>query len=193
MPRVVAKSSIDIAIPPGESILVFSQDSAQVFERVGSTRNLLGTINAGSQAFGPFANGAIVIIDAGEHIAWFSVGAAPIISEMLVYKIQRAPTAISTSGAIPISALSGGLINASAGLLGLTGTLPTGAAIDAASDFLVDDAFDWSVISTGLGAYTLAASAGHSIVGSASVGSAQSAAFRTRKTGAGTFVTYRMG
>lgn len=192
MPRMVGKSSLDIVVPSGESILVFCQESAQVFQRVGDSRNLLDTVRSGQQTFGPFASGAIIIIDAGEHSVMYAIGATPLLRELVRSKIQRAPTAISASGAIPLSALFNGVINANAGLLGLTGTLPTGAVIEAALDFRADDSFDWNIISTGLGTYTIAASAGHTIVGTAGVGSTQSAMFRTRKTAANTFVTMRI-
>lgn len=193
MPRVVAKSSVEVAVPSGQSILVFCQDQASVYHRVGETNNPLGTVTSGSQTFGPFASGATIVIDSGEYLAWYSVGVSPVMREMIGYRIQRAPIAINSSGAIPLSTLISGVINANAGLLGLTGTLPTGAVIDAASDFRVDDAFDWYVISIGLGTYNIGASAGHTIVGASGVGSTQSAHFRTRKSAANTFVTMRIG
>lgn len=193
MPRVVAMSSVEVVVPSGQSILVFCQDSATIWHKTDSGNVNLGTVNAGQQSFGPFAKSETVIIDAGEYLAWYSVGTSPIMREMIGYKIQRAPVAINSSGAIPLSALFNRVINASAGLLGLTGTLPTGAVIDASSDFRVDDAFEWYVISTGLGTYNIAASAGHTIVGASGVGSAQSAHFVTRKSAANTFVTMRIG
>lgn len=193
MPRVVGKSRTDVVVPAGQSILVFCQDSAEVYEIAGASRNHLGTVSGRSQTFGPFASGGTISIDAGEYVAWYNVSLSPIMQEMIAYRIQRAPIAISASGAIPLSALVTGVINANAGLLGLTGTLPTGATIDAASDFRVDDSFDWYVISTGLGTYTIGASAGHTIVGTAGVGSTQSAHFRTRKSAANTFITMRIG
>lgn len=192
MPRIVGKSSLDIVVAPGESVLVFCQESAQVFQKVDASRTLLGTVTSGQQTFGPFASGATLVIDSGEYMVIYSVGVSPIMRELIGYRIQRAPVAISASGSIPLSAIINGVINANAGLLGLTGTLPTGSVIESASDFRVDDAFDWHVISTGLGAYNIAASAGHTIVGASSVGSAQSGKFRTRKSAANTFVTMRI-
>lgn len=194
MPRMVAaKSTITVAVPSGQSITVFTQDSANVYQVVGESRNLIGTVSMGQQTFGPFAGGASIAIEAGNLSAFFSIGAIPILTEFLIYKVQRAPVAINAGGAIPINALFGGLINATAGLLGLSGTLPTGTTLDAAGDFRPDDAFEWVIMSTGLGTYSIAASAGHTIVGAAGVGSAQSGAFRTRKTGPNVFVTYRIG
>lgn len=192
MPRVVGKSRTDVVVPAGQSIMVFCQDSASVYEIVGASRNLLGTVSGRSQTFGPFAGGANISIDAGEYVAWYNVAMSPVMTEMIVYRIQRAPIAINAAGAIPLSALVTGVINGGAGLLGITCTLPTGADIDASSDFRVDDAFDWYVISTGLGTFTVGASAGHTIVGTAGVGSTQSGHFRTRKTAANTFVTMRI-
>lgn len=192
MPRMVGKSSLDIVVPSGESILVFCQESAQVFQRVGESRNLLDTVTSGQQTFGPFASGANIIIESGEYMVMYSVGVSPVMRELIGYRIQRAPVAINASGNIPLSAIISGVINANAGLLGLTGTLPTGSTIDAASDFRVDDAWDWYVISTGLGSYNIAASSGHTIVGNASIGSTQSGKFRTRKSAANTFVTMRI-
>lgn len=192
MPRVVGKSRTDVTVPAGQSIMVFCQDSASVYEVVGGARNQLGTVSAGSQVFGPFASGANISIDAGEQVAWFAVGVTPVMREMIGYRLQLSPISISSPGAIPLAAITGGVINGSAGVLGMTCTLPTGAALDAASDFKPGDAFDWHVISTGLGTFIIGASAGHTIVGSAGVGSTQSGHFRTRKAGANTFVTMRI-
>jgi hypothetical protein len=59
---------------------------------------------------------------------------------------------------------------------------------------LVDEAFDWYVINTGAtNAFTVAAGTGHTLVGSGTVALSSSGAFRTRKTAANTFVTYRIG
>lgn len=193
MPRVVAKSRSEVAVPAGQSILVFCQESAQVFEKVGLVYNSLGTVNNGQQTFGPFVSGATIAIDAGDYMAFYSIAASPVMRELIGYRIQRAPVAINAAGAIPASALVVGIINGSAGLLGITCTLPTGTDLDRISDFRMDDAFDWYVISTGLGTFTIGASAGHTIVGAAGVGSTQSAHFRTRKTAANTFVTMRIG
>jgi hypothetical protein len=191
---VAAKSSVTITVPPAQSIVVFTQDSADVYQIVGASRNLLGTVTAAQQTFGPFAGGATIVIDANNHSVFFSFGSSPVLPELLRSKIQLAPAAINGSSALTVANLFNGLINANAGLLGATGTLPTGSALDAAAGFRPDDAFDWTVMSTGLGTFNIGASAGHTIGGgSAGVGSGQSGAFRTRKTGTNTFVTYRIG
>jgi hypothetical protein len=57
----------------------------------------------------------------------------------------------------------------------------------------IDTAFDWVLINTGSGTATLAAGTGHTIVGAATTAIATSSRWRTRKTAANTFVTYRIG
>ena len=75
----------------------------------------------------------------------------------------------------------------------IAGTLPTGAVLDAASEFAVGDSFDWSVIATGANAFTVTAAAtGHTVVGTGAVATVTSAIWRTRKTAADTFVSYRL-
>jgi hypothetical protein len=71
-------------------------------------------------------------------------------------------------------------------------TLDTGTVMDAAGTFAVDDSFDWAIINTGGNTLTVTASTGHTIVGTATVVTVVSARFRTRKTAANTFVTYRL-
>lgn len=109
---------------------------------------------------------------------------------------QPAPTAKTADATLTIAELLTKIITAtSASAVALT--LPTGALTDAAFDDMpVDTAFDWSVINLGntSGAVTMTAAAtGHTYVGSATVAINTSALFRTRKTAADTFVTYRVG
>jgi hypothetical protein len=72
-------------------------------------------------------------------------------------------------------------------------TLDTGAIMDTTLDMAIGDSFDWSFINTGGNTVTVTASTGHTIVGVATVLTVSSGHFRTRKTAASTFITYRMG
>jgi hypothetical protein len=77
----------------------------------------------------------------------------------------------------------------------VTATLDTGATVELASNWAVNDSFDWAVINTG-GANSFvvtAAASGHTVVGSGTVAASSSGQFRTRKTATDTFVTYRLG
>ena len=109
---------------------------------------------------------------------------------------QPAPTALAASATLTIAQLLTGIVTTS-GTAAITLTLPTGTLTDAGVTgpaLPVNGCFDWTVINTGTGsgAVTLAAGTGHTIVGSTAVAIATSAGFRTRKTAANTFVTYRM-
>lgn len=192
MPNIVmARSSARIVVPDAQSITIFTQDSADVSQDVSGVVTPLGTVTASQQTFGPFSGGATVVIDAGALPAFHATGSSPILREMMGHMIQRAPVAINAAGAIPVSALANGIITSNS-LLGITCTLPTGAAIDSMSNFRMDDAFEWCVIAAGLFGFTVGASAGHTIVGPAGVGSGTAGYFRTRKAGANTFVSYRI-
>jgi hypothetical protein len=110
--------------------------------------------------------------------------------------IQPTPTAKTGSATLTIAELQTRIITAtSASAVALT--LPTGTLTDAgvlggASNN--DESFEWTVINLGSssGAVTMTAGTDHTYVGAAVVAIATSARFRTRKTAANTFVTYRI-
>ena len=109
---------------------------------------------------------------------------------------QPTPTAKSASATLTIAELLTSIVTTS-GTAAITLTLPTGTLSDAgvtAPALPVNGCFDWAVINTGTssGAVTVAAGTAHTLVGSATVAIGTSAGFRTRKTGANTFVTYRL-
>ena len=109
---------------------------------------------------------------------------------------QPAPTALAVSATLTIAQLLTGIVTTS-GTVAITLTLPTGTLSDAGVTgpaLPVNGSFDWAVINTGTssGAVTMAAGIGHTIVGSTAVAIGSSAGFRTRKTAANTFVTYRV-
>ncbi len=71
-------------------------------------------------------------------------------------------------------------------------TLETGATSDAWPSLAIDSEHEWSIINTNATyAITLTAASGHTIAGTATVSPSESAKFKTRKTAASTFVTYR--
>jgi hypothetical protein len=76
----------------------------------------------------------------------------------------------------------------------VTATLDTGAIMDTAGTFAIGDYVDWSVINTGAAAaFTVtAAASGHTVVGAGAVALSTSGRFRTLKTAANTFVSYRL-
>jgi hypothetical protein len=81
-------------------------------------------------------------------------------------------------------------------------TLPTGTDMDTGANFGTDDSFDWSITNLAAAAadtITITANTAHTLVGNPIVNSSHattvadaSAVFRSRRTGAATWVTYRI-
>ena len=72
--------------------------------------------------------------------------------------------------------------------------LPTGANLDLATEWAIDEGFDFSVITLAAFALTITVNTGVTIVGSAATAatSGSTARFRLRKTAADTFIAYRI-
>lgn len=197
-------NSGDIVIPANESIAVACQGTAQVSRKLGFPNypdqvTLIGTVINGQSVFGPYASGATIIVEAvGGVTAFYEVGTAPQVQQgRLISGVQAAPVDIADGGSMAYTTASilGGLVTATP-TASRNIQLPTGAAMDLASTFAINDFFDWSVITLAAFALTTTAGAsGHTIVGAAATAatSGSAARFRTRKTAADTFVTYRIG
>ena len=186
-----------ITIPAGEKIAVFTKDVAGVQQQLGypnvpAQLDDVGTVENTMTVFGAYASGATIIVTAGAAPVLYAVGVAPTILEILSSEYQAAPVAVDVTGAVSATALLGGIVTSTTAAA-VAGTIPTGTVMDAASEFAVGDSFDWSVINTGgVNAFTVTAAANHTIVGAAAVAASTSGHFRTRKTAANTFVTYRI-
>jgi hypothetical protein len=188
-----------VLVPAGGSIAVSCQGQATV-SRISTPPNypdttaLIGTVNNGQVVFGPFTPATSVQIEASGGVqVWYEVGTAPqVVQSRLAFQIQPTPGVLNATGALTFALMSAGIVTSTTAAA-VTGTLPTGAVLDASSSFNVGDSFDWKVINTGAtNAFTVAAATGHTIVGSATVALSTSARFRTAKTAAATFVTYRI-
>lgn len=190
-------SAVNVAIPAGESIVVYTQDQAQVwqlglFPNQPPVRSLLGTVVNGTTTFGPFTTAATLTVVGGAGETLFSVGVAPAIIETKASQIQNDPVAVNVTGAVSAAAIQGGLVTSTTAAA-VAGTVPTGAVMEAAVQWAIGDSVDWSVIATGANAFTVtAAASGHTLVGSGVVATVTSGLFRTRKTAFETFVTYRL-
>jgi hypothetical protein len=197
-------NSGDIVIPANESIAVACQGTAQVSRKLGFPNypdqiTLIGTVINGQSVFGPYASGATIIVEAvGGVTAFYEVGTSPSVQQgRLISGVQAAPVDIADGGSMAYTTASilGGLVTATP-TAGRNIQLPTGAAMDLASTFNVNDFFDWSVITLAAFALTTTAGAsGHTLVGSGATAatSGSAARFRTRKTATDTFVSYRIG
>lgn len=105
---------------------------------------------------------------------------------------QGTPAAVNATATLTAAQLLTGIITSTTAAA-VVGTLPTGTLLDAAADLAIDEAFDWSVINTGAAnTFTVAAGTGHTVVGNMVVALSTTGRFRSRKTAANTFVTYRI-
>lgn len=186
-----------VVIASGESIAVASQGVATVSRLLGypnhpDTIVFQGTVLAGTQTvFGPFASGATIIVEASAATAYYETGTAPVVGQFYATQLQPTPLTLDATGALTSAMILNGLVTSTTGAA-VVATLPTGTVLDLASEFAVNDSFDWSVIATGANAFTVTAATGHTVVGVAAVATVTSGRFRTRKTAANTFVTYRL-
>jgi hypothetical protein len=109
---------------------------------------------------------------------------------------QPTPSAINASATLTIAELLTRIITTNSATA-VAFTLPTGTLTDAGilgGQLLVNQSFDWTIINTGsaVGIVTVSGGTGNTLVGSGVLAITTSATFRTRKTAANTFVTYRI-
>lgn len=185
-----------VTIPAASSIAVFSAGPSTVSRLLGypnmpESKSVLGVVNGAQVVYGPYASGATIIIDGGPANTFYEVGVAPIVQCCYATQYQPVPGTLNATGALTAALILAGIVTSTTAAA-VAGTLPTGTVLDAAASFAIGDSFDWSVIATGANAFTVTAAAGHTIVGTAVVATVTSGLFRTVKTAANTFVTYRM-
>ncbi|HEX7823351.1 MAG TPA: hypothetical protein VF477_00480 [Mycobacterium sp.] len=145
---------------------------------------------AGGNTASAFTVAASVTVSAGSTPVYAQVGVAPVIYERTNY--QPTPGTLNATDTLTAALLQGGIVTSTTAAA-VTANLELGATLDAAGTFAVGDSFDWSAINTGaLNAFTVTASTGHTVVGAGAVALSTSGRFRTVKTAAATFVTYRL-
>jgi hypothetical protein len=199
---VLTQGNSLVTIPANESIAVACQGSAQVsrvvnFPNYPEQTTLLGTVINGQTVFGPYSTGAVIRVEAsGGVVTFYEVGAAPqVIQGRLNGQVQGAPVNIADGGSMAFanSDLLSGIVTATP-TAGRNVQLPTGASLDLATEFAIGDSIDWTLITLAAFALTITVNTTHTIVGSAATAatSGSAARFRTRKTAADTFVTYRL-
>lgn len=192
-----------VLIPANESIAVWTQGQAQVSRTIGfpnfpDQTTLLGTVTNGQTVFGPYASGATIVVESVSAIpVLYEVGTSPVVQQWrLSQQVQVTPTVIADGGSMaftPADILAGYVTATPTAARNIQ--LPTGAAMDTASEFLINDSVDWTLLTNAAFALTVTAgTSGHTVVGTMATGatSGSVARFRTRKTAADTFVTYRL-
>lgn len=187
------------ALAAGDSIALWSEGDAKLYQIVSyvdqpDSVNLVGTFQAGDDltVFGAYAAGGNFRVEAGASKVYVQYGADPRVPEANMGK-QRTPTSLNATGAVTTDKIFSGIVTSTTAAA-VAGTIPTGTVMDASANWNIGDSVDWSVINTGgANAFTVTAATGHTVFGAAAVAASTSGMFRTRKTGANTFVTYRIG
>lgn len=199
---VAVNGKATVTIPSGESIAVFTQGEAQVSRTIGfpnypDQTTLIGTVKNGQTVFGSYSSGATIVVEStGSQPVYYEVGTSPQVQQgRLNNQVQDAPTNIADGGSMAFTpaALLSGIVTATP-TASRNIQLPTGAALDAASEFAIGDSFDFSLLTLAAFALTVTVNTGVTIVGAAATaGTAGAPArFRVRKTAADTFVVYRI-
>ena len=197
---VFTQGTATVTVPAGEKIVVQSYSPTSVFQEVGypnfpETNDLLSVVENTTYTSAAFSAATTVIIQAGASGAYYAVGVAPAISNNGNWQPQGAPANIADGASMIATAA-----NILTGIVTATPTearniqLPTGANLDLATEWAIDEAFDFSVITLAAFALTITVNTGVTIVGSPATAatSGSTARFRLRKTAADTFIAYRI-
>ena len=197
--RLPSNGLLRLVVPAADRVAVWSRAPFKVYQLQGQPNfpeawNLLQAVAADTEyRSAAFATGAVLRIDAGPADVLYASGVTAVITENLGRRAQPAPGVLNATGTLTALMVATGIVTSTTALA-TTATLDTGTVMDAALDMVVDEAFDWAAINTGgANAFTVTASAGHTLEGSGVVALTSSAVFRTRKTAANTFVTSRLG
>ncbi len=195
---IYSQGKKEIVLSANESISVFTQGKAQVYQVLGypnfpNTKSLLGEVNNTETLFGPYASGATIVIEAGAAKVAYETGLDPVVLSQRAAQSQGTPGVLNATGALTAAMMLSGIVTSTTAAA-VAGTVPTGAVMDTEIEGMqIGSAFNWAVITTGANAFTVtAAASGHTVVGNMVVAAGKAGYFRTRKTAAATYVTYSL-
>jgi hypothetical protein len=189
-----------VSLAANQGIAVYTRGQAQVYSVVGypnypESESLLGVVINGQTVFAASSSARTIRIDAGSAEVLYNVGATPLVAELSGYSVIGSATALNATGTITSAMIVGGIITSTTAAGAVTATLPTGAVLDAALNLPIGASFVWSAVNTGgANAFTVASAAsGNALTGAGAVAHSTSGSFRTIKTAASTYATYRIG
>lgn len=188
--------SATVAALASSKIAVYSKGPVSVYQEVGkpnhpSVWNLLGSTSNGQTIYA-ITNASNIRIDAGAQPVLYEAGVDAVVEDLKGLRIQGAPGTLNATGALTADMIVSGIVTSTTAAA-VAGTVPTGTVMDAALlNMQIGESIDWSVIATGANAFTVTAAAGHTLVGTAVVATVTSGLFRTRKSAAATYITYRL-
>lgn len=197
--KIYPFGSVEIDVAATDIVAVFSKSPVKIYQlnaglpNMPPTKVLFDDVPADADyQSAAFAAAATLLIEAGPSEAFVAIGTAAVPLERRGLRGQGAPGVLNATGTLTAAMIASGIVTSTTGAA-VTATLDTGAVMDAALQMEIGESFDWSVINTGGNAFTVtAAASGHTIVGTAAVATVTSATWRTRKTAAATFVSYRL-
>jgi hypothetical protein len=204
-----ANGSVTVTLTSTQKLAVYTKGSAIVYRTIGYPKypdqsSKLGTVSNTTTTFGTYTGGATIVIENTQsYPVIYDVGTAPVVTDNMDKAYQAAPATATATATLASADLLSSLIVATPAAAA-TYTLPTGALLDASATMSIGDSFGWSIINLATNAtfiITVAAGTGHTVVGVMDVASnnattgalyGASGHFKTRKTAADTFVTYRV-
>jgi hypothetical protein len=195
---IYAQGTATVSLAANDGIAVYTRGEAQVYSVVGypnypESESLLGTVINGQTVFAASSSARTIRIEAGSGDVLYNVGTNPVVTEQYAARLQGAPGVLNATGDLTAAMILSGIVTSTTAAA-VTADLSTGALLDAAVSIGIGESFDWSAINTGgANAFTVTANTGHTVVGAGAVAASTSGLFRTRKTAADTFVTYRIG
>ena len=196
--RLPANGLVELTIAAADRVAIWSRAPVKVYQQLGvpnfpSTFRLIQDVAAKTEyRSAAFSTGAVIRIEADAADVFYAVGVTAVITENIGQRAQPAPGVLNSTGTLTAAMIAAGIVTSTTAAA-VTATLDTGAVMDAALEMDIGESFDWSAIATGANAFTVTAAAlGHTVVGAGAVATGTSGTFRTRKTAAGTFITYRL-
>lgn len=196
--RLPANGLVELTIAAADRVAIWSRSPVKVYQQLGvpnfpSTFSLIQDVAAKTEyRSSAFATGAVIRIEADAADVFYAVGVTAVITENIGQRAQPAPGVLNATGTLTAAMIAAGIVTSTTAAA-VTATLDTGAIMDAALEMEIGESFDWSAIATGANAFTVtAAASGHTVVGAGAVATGTSGTFRTRKTAADTFITYRL-
>lgn len=197
---IAPQGTATVTLTANQKIAVKTLGEAQVLQVLGfpnypDAKDLIQTVSNTTWTSSAFASGATLVIQAGALPVLFAAGTDPVVSDSGIWQPQGAPGTLNASGTLTAALLLGGIVTTTATNNPTVATLVAGATLDDASAIAIGESFDWAVINTGANSFDVTSpGASHTVVPSpAPVAGGASASFRTRKTAADTFISYRIG
>jgi hypothetical protein len=203
------QGKVTLTLTSTQKVAVASRGTAQVFRQIGYPNypdqlSKVGTVTNTTSTFGTYTGGATIIIEnQSAYPVMYDVGTAPLVTENADISYQGdAATATATATLTVAQVLNGLLVATPAAAVNYT--LPTGTLLDAGASLSIGDSVEWTIINLATDVtyiITVVAGTDHTVVGqmaccsnatATGVVHGSSARFKTRKTAANTFVTYRV-